>query len=286
MQRHKYTTEERETIKKLYSEGHGSPYIAKQLGMKTSAIASYISRHIGLRSCKEAARKYECNEHFFDVIDTEEKAYWLGFMYADGFVSSHGYSKCMGLSISEKDRKHLEKFRSALKATNPIHEYITGESGYKPGLKYVKLLITSDKLYDGAVSQGIVEHKTDIITAPDIPECLYKHFIRGYFDGDGCLAETNTERRHGFAVKILGTEDLLDFIKDFILSNNISYKGKYYKRRANQTVSCLEFGGNRKVKKFLDLLYDDATVFLERKHERYLKLCNFINSRVTSENVA
>jgi len=79
---------------------------------------------------------------------------------------------------------------------------------------------------------------------------------------------------------------LLDYIKDFILSNGVAYKRKYYKRRAGQTVSCLELGGNQKVKKFLDLLYNDAHVFLERKHERYLKLCNLINSRVTSEDVA
>lgn len=286
MQRHKYTEEEKETIKKLYEEGHGSPYIAKQLNMKTSNIAGYISRHIGLRSCSEAARKYQCDEHFFDNINTEEKAYWLGFMYADGYVTSIKYSKCVGLSISEKDRSHLEKFRNALKSTHPIHEYATGSSSYKPGTKYVRLLIAGNNLYEGAVSQGIVEHKTNIITPPDIPASLHRHFIRGYFDGDGCLAETNTASRHEFAVKILGTELLLDYIKDFILTNGIAYKKRYYKRRADQTVSCLELSGHQKVKKFLDLLYNDAHVFLERKHERYLKLCNLINSRVIPEGIA
>jgi len=281
-----YTEEQEKLIKKLYAEGHGAPYIAKELGVKTCTISSYIKRKIGTRTCRQAARKYHCDDSFFKNIDTEEKAYWLGFMYADGYVSTVKYGKRIGLAISKKDKAHLEKFKKALNADNPINEYKCTKSCYNPGTEYVRLVISSTELYEDAVRQGIVEHKTDVLTRPKIKKELYRHFIRGYFDGDGCLAKTNTKTRHAFSVKILGTEALLDFIKEYIEESGIATIRRYYKRREHQTVSSIELGGSKQSMMFLQTLYKDATVFLERKHNRFLALCELLNSRATLKKVA
>nr|DAG90196.1 MAG TPA: endonuclease [Crassvirales sp.] len=63
--------------------------------------------------------KSEFNRDFFSVIDTEEKAYWLGFLYADGFISASGNT--VGLSISLKDIDHLKKYNNALNYTKGLN---------------------------------------------------------------------------------------------------------------------------------------------------------------------
>lgn len=279
-----FTDEEKEIITKLYSEHHGAPYIAKQLNVKEGRVSWYIKRNIGTRSCSEAARKYNCDEKFFDTIDTEEKAYWLGFLYADGYVSSaNAYSHYIGLSISNKDHNHLEKFKTSLKANHPIHTYKVS-NGYNPNSEYCRLLIASKQLYSDAIKQGILEHKTDILKPPNIEESLVKHFIRGYFDGDGCIAH-NT-KRNDYTIKILGTKELLDFIKQFVEDNNIAKINRYYKRHSDDIVQCLEIGGNFQALKFCDIIYSDSTIWLDRKHERYISLKKLVASRAVLKKTA
>ena len=55
------------------------------------------------------------DEHSFDVIDTEEKAYWLGFLYADGNVSNTKNE--VGITLQSSDIKHLYKFKTFLKSS-------------------------------------------------------------------------------------------------------------------------------------------------------------------------
>ncbi len=267
--------EQQETIKKLYKSGVGSTTIARKLNLNNSTVATFIKRKIGLRSQSCAARKYYCDEDFFENIDTEEKAYWLGFMYADGYVSSYNSQKCIGITLSNNDINHLIKFKNSINATYPIHTYFSNSS-YSSNTKYSRILITSRKMFDDLVNQGVVEHKTLILKQPNIPESLYNHFIRGYIDGDGCITShiQRNKKTPQFFIKIVGTNDVLNFIKDFIEQNNCAKIKKFYKRHKNDQVSNIDFGGNRQVKKFLDLLYKDATIYLDRKYEKYIELCN------------
>ena len=279
-----FTEEEKTIIAKLYSEHHGAPYIAKQLNIKINKVSWYVKRYIGVRSCSEAARKYKCDENFFNIINTEEKAYWLGFFYADGYVSSAGeYSYYVGLSISNKDYNHLEKLKISLKANYPIHTYHVSH-GYNPNSTYSRLIIANKQLYLDAVKQGILEHKTDILKPPNIEKSLWKHFIRGYFDGDGCISYNS--KRNEYAIKILGTVELLDFIKQFVEENSIAKIKRYYKRHIDDIVSSIEIGGNIQVLKFCNAIYSDSTIWLDRKHERYISLKQLIDSRATLKKIA
>lgn len=282
---------DKQLILKLYQEGYGAPYIANKLGIATHKISYFVKKSGISRTPSEAARKYSFDENFFKEIDTEEKAYWLGFMYADGYASSRKYGKCVGLTLSSKDKKHLMKFVECLHSNIPIHDYISSTT--YGNAKYSKVVLCSDTMYRNAVKQGIVEHKTNILTPPIISKKFIPHFIRGYFDGDGCLTSfmkkhhPNRPGKHcEYAVKILGTKPLLDFIKDFIEDNKIAKINQYYRRKEEQIVLSLELSGNNQVKNFLDLIYEKATVYLDRKYERYQNLCNLINSRVTPKGVA
>ena len=287
------TVEEDKIVRTLYLEGHGAPHIAKELGVKTGIISSSIKRQKIGRTCSEAARKYHFDEQFFKTIDTQEKAYWLGFIYADGYVSSStSYSYSIGISLAIKDKTHLNKFVKFINGNVPVKDYLQNNA-YKANTKYSKLLLSSRMMYDDLVRQGVIEHKTDKLKWPNnLPINLENHFIRGYFDGNGCLTHVNRKRKkskilfHDYAIKILSTEDFLTELYKRIKQTGITTPLKFYKRKTFQTVSSLEISGNCNVEKVLTYMYKDATFYLDRKYEKYKEFMNYLHSRATSKEIA
>ena len=268
-------TEQDQKIIELYQNGLSGVKIAKQLNITNGVVYSCLERHkISRRSNKINSIKYSVNHDYFEVIDTEEKAYWLGFMYADGFVTCRNN---VGLSLGEKDYNHLVKFKNCLQATNPIKKY-TVSNGFTEGSIYYRLLITSDKMKQDLIKHGCVEQKTDILTAPNINKNLQKHFIRGYIDGDGCITRSLIDNRYQYKIKICGTDAILQYIADFIQENNIATIHKFYKRKEGQTVSYIDFGGNIQVIKFLNLVYGNSNIYLDRKYNIYLEACEQIKN--------
>ena len=113
--------------------------------------------------------------NFFSIIDTEEKAYWLGFLAADGNVGSNNPVVSIHLSLTDVD--HLSKIRQSLQSTHPIKIY--NKSCY--------FTIRSKILTDDLKQYGIVPRKDRIVRAPQIDTFFVRHFWRGVIDGDGCL---------------------------------------------------------------------------------------------------
>ena len=146
----------------------------------------------------------------FETIDTEEKAYWLGFLYADGSVGSKEHK--IELGLAEQDLKQIEKFRDFIGINNKI--------SYRPTTKSYRYSFRSEFCKEDLIKQGCMPKKSLILKFPtedQVPQNLIRHFIRGYFDGDGWF--TNTEEC--FQVGIIGTED---FIKGFL--DNITIYNK------------------------------------------------------------
>lgn len=268
-------------IVEKYQNGISGCKLSKEYSCSTDTIYEILKKNnIKIRSNKENSRKYNCNHNYFENIDTEDKAYWLGFIYADGYITSKrtSDSQKFGITLSIQDRKHLEKLNQCLNSNYPIREY-TQIAGYKPGNKYCRLLITSQKLVNDLKRHGVIENKTNILEPPNITEELVPHFIRGYMDGDGCITSYLNNGYLRYCVKLLGTEKMLDYFNDF-LKKNFQYKiPKYYKRKKDQQVMSLEIASNIRSKNFLDLIYKNATIYLDRKYDKYLKLCEFMNSR-------
>lgn len=262
----------------LYNNGYSSVEIGKIFNAPPSSIAGYIKRRIGnMRSNKINSRKYTCDGTCFDNIDSPEKAYWLGFIYADGYLSNAKNKKIFGISLSIKDKDHLFKLKEFLSASNPICDY-TSTEGYSKGKMYSRLLIHDDCLYDNLIKHGVLLKKTLILKAPDISEHLKPHFIRGYFDGDGCLTSSKLKKNGlQFKIKIVGVECVLDYIKEYIEFNSDIVIRKYYKRRENDNVYSIDISGNKQNKKILDLLYKESNVHLQRKYEKYKELCDHLS---------
>ena len=228
-----------------------------------------------LRSNKENSRKYTVNHSYFNNIDTPEKAYWLGFIFADGYISRRkdGH-KYIGISLSSKDREHLEKFSNSIQSTYPIKIY-ESTSGYKVGNEYCRILIRSDNMFDDLLNHGVLEHKSDILQPPNnIPYEFIRYFILGYFDGDGSICIKNNKYPH-YSISICGTKEMLEFISKYLIDNNIIKKyNKLYRRKEDCHVLQLSWGGNNIVNKILTFLYGDINVYLDRKYELYIKCKN------------
>ena len=168
-------------------------------------------------------RRYEVNHHYFDVIDTEEKAYWLGFLYADGYIRERKSGNSLEMKLSIKDRNHLELFRQHLESNHLISDSLS-KVKYKGGVsvsQMVHLAIYSSRLVESVKTKGIHSRKTYTIDNPNIDEGLRHHFIRGYFDGDGSFYFVkNKTNNSGF---VCVSPKFRDFLMSEIKKNTEKY---------------------------------------------------------------
>ncbi|WP_299831686.1 hypothetical protein [uncultured Metabacillus sp.] len=207
------------------------------------------------------ARKYIVNDNFFDAIDTESKAYWLGFIYADGCVTTHKNSNSkileIGLQLSDKD--HLEKFKQDIETSYRITEKKNS----------CRISIVSEKIFNDLNKYGIVARKSNSIKPPRkdmIPEHLEHHFIRGIFDGDGGF--TLGDKYLTFAINFCGTKETCEYILDYF-NLNVAINGK---KGTNENFRQLRIKGNVQSLQIANKLYEDATVYLDRKYDQYTQL--------------
>lgn len=262
-------------IKDLYLNKKKSiKYIANDMEVSEKFISKIMEdNNIPKRNNREQALKYSCDENFFEEIDTEEKAYWLGFLYADGYITERKTEKSsliLGISLSVKDIEHLYKFKKSLKSNHNINKYKV-VSGYKVGADYCRILIFSNKLCNDLIKQGCVKNKTDILTFPNIKKELKKDFIRGYIDGDGSLVIYKSRNKKNCSIHICGTKEILLGIEDYLEINNKLIRR--YKDRTNNNFY-ITIGGNLQVKRISKLLYGDSTIYLERKYNKFLEIQN------------
>ena len=236
--------------------------LAQKFGLKQSRTVSKILKDAGI-SIYNSSHHTCVDEHVFDVIDTEEKAYWLGFMYADGCIYSKEYR--LELSLQGADKEHLEKFAKFLKATKP--DIVKVYKNYKEG-KYdrCRVSVRSKHLWETLNSKGCLPKKSLILTFPSsdiVPHKLVKHFIRGYVDGDGCLCITKPEK---IELNVLGTQDFLRGVID-----NLPLTKEYpvYQRK---NIYAMNLWCST-AKYIIKYLYENSTIYLTRKYEHYKEIC-------------
>lgn len=203
--------------------------------------------------------KKAVNENVFEIIDTEEKAYWLGFMYADGCVNRT--SNRIELSLKEEDYNHIVKFKTFLESEHTIGKKSKTIKD-KTYISY-RLGITNEKLKNDLIKHGCVPNKTKVLKFPKLNKKFIKHFIRGYLDGDGCITHHATSK---ISLEILGTEDFLRAILDYYKFPN----DKYIYTFKHSDIKRLILSGD-KAFKVIDNLYKDSNIYLDRKFNLYNK---------------
>ena len=200
-----------------------------------------------------ANKRFPFNESFFKNIDSELKAYWLGFMMADGCVQTHSTHRVI-INLGSKDASHLEKWHRAIDSKNKLS--FSGDGRSVASTHYSKVMCAD------LIAHGCLPRKSLILEFPNIQTGLINHFVRGYFDGDGCIHVIPRKKRlkNDSAVSFIGSEHFISTLKTVLAVNN-----KIRSTGTNKVARQLRFGGNLKVKEFYEWLYRDATVWLDRK---------------------
>jgi hypothetical protein len=203
---------------------------------------------------------YKINSNFFKNINNQKKAYWLGFITADGCISRKNRVR-LRLITSKKDKEHFNKFLKTTKSNHKIY-YNKHNTGYTVD-------ISDNKIVDDLKKYNVVPRKTFILKMPKIDEDLIKHFIRGYFDGNGCFYIFLRKNRKLFSMNFAISSGTKSFLID--LQKILIKELKINKTKIRKTSGCyqINYGGNKQVKKIMDWLYCGSNVFLDRKYYKY-----------------
>lgn len=217
-------------------------------------------------------RKYSLNEDYFKKIDSNNKAYILGFIYADGSV----YNNYLSVGLSAKDVEILNFIKSELNYGGEIynhHKKINDK-------KYKILSVSSKKIVNDLIKLGVIKNKTYLSKELPFYDKKYEGaFLRGFFDGDGSIYSNNNRGILEYTAAFSGNLSVLNQVKTILSDSNISCSN--IRHRHNNDESCmLEIRGNINIEKFYKLLYNNAEFYLKRKKERFDKF----NLMLTSLN--
>lgn len=212
------------------------------------------------REQSQAHRRYAVDELFFDEIDSEVKAYWLGFILADGMITTDGNRKPRGVKIglARRDVGHLRKWRHDCKSDHLIvfREAVVGGTTYQSAV----MEISSQYLAARLVECGVVPAKSVVATPCDsVPVELQHHYWRGVFDGDGNIS--NTDGR--WAIGLVGSLTVVTAFRQFLLDVGLPIRGNV---RPHRNIWSFRVNGVALPQRVGSLLWKDASVFLDRKY--------------------
>lgn len=208
---------------------------------------------------------YPYNENYFEVINSEAKAYWLGFIAADGCVLST--QPVFSINLSQKDIGLLTQMATDLEYNNKIYKFSHKLEGSGNISYMANISIRSKKFTQDLLKYGIHPNKSLDLFFPDNLDSIFiRHWIRGYIDGDGSFGWNKLGNR--LSIKILGTYNTLEAIKKNLeLTCSIINYGK---------IHCLTTGGNKIMTRVGHYLYDQSSYFLKRKRTKFDKLLGTI----------
>jgi hypothetical protein len=279
-------------------------YITKQQSLGDIAKQFRCSRAYVLRLCKEykievrskgeariqALKKskftgksyHNVNEKFFNEWSIE-MAYVLGFLFADGCLTrcvkfqSQDYYQ---LQITIMDLDLLNKIKELMKSEHPILPRRNSNGKIIYGITIGREKITQD-----LIKLGLTPRKSLIAKFPDMPEELIKHFIRGYFDGDGSISFSRNKRYKGGIWKVSFLSGSQNFIKS-IRENLHKFTGisePEIKKHKHAKAYYISYFSQDDIKKLFKYFYDDYTLqnklYLARKYLKFNEAVDWINRR-------
>ena len=230
----------------------------------------FKENNVKSRKNTEANRKYKLNYNFFDEINTPNKAYILGFLYADG-TNNKKYST-IKLSLQDSDKEILEKIKDNIGSERPLGFYQRNNKNIKHKDVY-ELIIQSSYMCNILERYGMMPKKSLILQFPKwLKKDLYPHFIRGYFDGDGHLGKLGRGAHCSFVSSI----DYCNGLSNFLLKEIPDARQKVVSISTNKLTGRLISSDKKSVKIIMGYIYKDCNkenniLFMERKYKIYLK---------------
>lgn len=241
--------------------------ISKKYNLNRATIQRILKRNnIKLKTLTETARKHKIlDENYFKNIDTNKKAYILGLLYSDGYINKNGF----GISLHEKDKEILEKISNIIYGKIVLNYRKEKETTYKNKKNYIskpqyRLEIVSNIMKNDLIAHGCVKNKTFKIRLPKLDNInLYRAFIRGYFDGDGCLCIPKNKKSN-ITFTITSNINFCEDIKNYVNQNfNVNMKSSI----RYGDIGYNRLTGAKQVVRFMNWLYEDADIFLKRKFD-------------------
>ena len=275
-----FLEKEIDNIKKMYLEDNNTPkQIGEYYNVPRHKINYLLKKYNIQKTVSEAKRKYKINEHYFDKIDTSNKAYILGFLYADGY--NNRINNTIVLSLNTKDEDILLKIRDELDSDKPLyhHTYINKSDEIERHMS--ELNFASKHMCEQLEKFGMIQNKTFSIDFPKfLSEELISHFIRGYFDGDGCacLFKDNTRKLgKSFQISMMSSIQLCEHMQEYLSNKqNIHFKVNHPCGKKEEN-GIIRSHSKEEIKKFINYIYKDADLYMERKYEKCLEILEKIN---------
>lgn len=252
----------------------------KELSFELDTTPSAIqnkARRLGLAK----KLKYSYNENYFDIIDSNEKAYWIGFLYADGYVHKdiNGRHYELGIELSVKDIDELKKFNKSINGNINIGfrtrtiEFLKGTpQQYKSVCHMCNIRLYNKHIVDTLIDKYDFNNKTYKKNEICVNTQYFIPFIRGLFDGDGSIYITKT---NALCCDITNANDImLNQIRNYLYNNyNICSYISCEENRNGSTIPIykLFIKGMVNAYKFVGLLYSDISSYpyLNRKYNIY-----------------
>lgn len=211
---------------------------------------------------------YQYNRNAFQTIKTEEDAYWLGFLLADGYINED--KGIVQLKLGERDKQHLIKFLQYLQyPMEQIEQNIKAEIGgsYTHDNVCYVTKVCCHNIVKNLYQYNLFQAKS----TKEIPyKCatveLEKAYIRGIIDGDGFITQDTKK------IGIVGSKAVLLYIKQYINDNVIPTDTNTLYQK--DKIYALEFNGINKAHTIINYFYKDATIYLDRKYQLYLQIKN------------
>lgn len=255
----------------LYQNKFRIKDICYALFVSDTGITKILKRNnISKRTYSENNIKYSRNRNYFDNINTPNKAYVLGLIYADGCNCREHNS--LTISLQEEDKDLLERIKNELEYEgnlrfDPLHEK---NENYKN--QYI-LCINDEYISNQLEKLGVVNAKSLILRFPTfLDESLYSHFLRGYFDGDGCIYYD--QNRDKCQVNIVGTYEFCSTVSNILSVFDCKHSIYHPKQSGESNTYVLRTCGNKSSYIFLSWMYKDADIKMNRKYRKYLDFCN------------
>lgn len=262
----------KDIIIKDYVGGKTLDYLGAKYGHYEQNIKKKLETWgIKLRNPSELNTIYSFDKTFFKKIDSAEKAYWLGFIYADGNVYKKGETYVLQIALSKKDSEHVLKFRKSIKSNHKLYK----------DREAIRIMIHNKELGENLKKLGVFERKSLLLKFPTkniLPEKFISSFILGYFDGDGSISYQN--KRWGF--NLIGPTNFLFAISKILTKKGLTKtKLSKEKRCLSGKISYLSYGGtiirkkdfsNKNLEKIYNFLYSKNQIYLERKKRIFMKI--------------
>lgn len=257
-----------EEICSLYKDGNFSTVIAKKFNCNVKAVLYHLRKGgVEVRRFTDSHRKYEINESFFDKIDTQEKAYFLGWLYSDGYHNEE--RRQISLTIQETDKDILEKLNKLIYKDKKVKLIPINLPNHK---NQYRILICSQRISKNLKLLGMMQAKSLILKWPkpsQVPDIFIRHFMRGLFDGDGSVHID----KNGYCLTfgLTGSYNICKNFRKIIMEECGLNKVKINTVRNIYTV---RFHIKKNVDKVYTFLYKDSVMQLDRKRDRFLCFLN------------